>query len=45
MADAAVEDEFDPKDPVEEGRRAEALVRGMGSNESVVKNAEDAADV
>jgi hypothetical protein len=44
VADAAAEDEFEPKNPVEEGREAEALERGMGLNESAVKDAEDAAD-
>lgn len=44
MADAAAEDEFDPKDPVEEVRGAEALGRGMGLNESAVKYAVDAVD-
>ena len=34
MADA-VEDEFGPKDPVEEVRRVEALGMGMSLNESV----------
>lgn len=44
MADAAVEDEFDPKDPVEEVREGEALGKGMGLNGSVVKHAVDAVD-
>lgn len=44
MGDAAAEDGFGPKGPVEEGREAEALERGMGLNESAVKDAEDAAD-
>lgn len=35
----AVEDEFDPKDPVEEVRRVEALEMGMGLNESVAGDA------
>ena len=44
MGDVAVEDEFDPKDPVEEGPGAEALGRGMGLNGLAVKNAVDAVD-
>jgi hypothetical protein len=40
----AVEDEFDPKDPGEEGLGAEALGMDMGLNVSAVKNVEDAAD-
>ena len=42
MADVAVEDEFDPKDPVEEEQGGEAQGRDMGLNESAVKNAADA---
>ena len=34
----AVEDEFDPKGPVEEGQEEEDLVRGMGLDESAVKD-------
>lgn len=43
VADAAVEDGFDSKDPVEEVRQA-ALEKGMDLNESVGKNAADVAD-
>ena len=38
MAGAAVEDGIGPKDPVEGGRGAEALGKGMGLYESAVKN-------
>lgn len=44
MGDAVVEDEIDSKDLVEEVRRAEALVRGMGLNESVEEDAADVVD-
>lgn len=40
--DAAVGDGFDPKDPVEEEREAEALERGMGLSESAVVDVVDA---